>query len=47
MCAVNLFLEEMALVVSDGDAVGLSGSLVQSRDIQDIPLASMPKVTST
>ena len=33
--AVNLFLEEMTLVVSNGDAVGLSGSLVRSRDIQD------------
>jgi hypothetical protein len=32
---VNLFLEETTLVVSDGDAVGLSGSLVRSRGIQD------------
>ena len=33
--ATNLLLRETTLVVSDRNAVGLSGSLVRSRDIQD------------
>ena len=33
--AVNLLLRETTLVVSDGDAVRLSGGLVRGRDVQD------------
>ena len=33
--AVNLLLGETTFVVSDGDAVGISGGLVQSKDAQD------------